>query len=147
MSEIPFGIPQKFIDFIDAGGELPDADNDFGITEIEKIEYVEQIYQHPKIDKEEGNEDSDPKEIIVGYYSIKFVELLPDELTALVWLPEIKCFGSIDQDHQVILAYEHTSWDDIMETPDFYIDGTQADVAWEHMLDFEKHSSFPFLKK
>lgn len=123
------------MDFVADGGELPDDDNDFEIGVIEPLEYVEKNYDHPVYEKEQI--DGKMQEQFKGKYSLKYIELLEEDLAAFVWLPQLKCFGSIDIDHQVVLAYDDVTWDEIIEDPNFYIDGTQADVEWEYQLDFE----------
>lgn len=99
MSEnnLPFGIPQEFIDFVANGGVCPK--NAF-ITNFPPLQYE---IKYGEFNPQNwayalGMEESDPdypKEN--GYYTFPYVDLSGDEI--IVWFPDIKSFGIMDLEH------------------------------------------------
>lgn len=109
----PFNIPQAYFDFVENGGELPE-DNGYHSEPVKKMELKEKVYKH--IIYEWDKSYSFRTSTQIGYYLVKYVDIIEDGFECLVWFTELECFGSIDGEHNEVWVLEdYETWEEILE--------------------------------
>jgi hypothetical protein len=88
----------------------------FKYDEIENIDITISTWEY----RENYNIKEDPNIEEDGYYrisAINFVKEVNDYLSEglLVWIPDIKQFGTCDTDHGVVYIFKDIKWDQIIE--------------------------------
>lgn len=137
-------LPQDLIDFISHNKTLS-YDKDKCI--IGRIELVSinalisgRIYVEPK-----------EKSFKKGYYTIPAVDLIAecegfDAWGILVWLPDIKMFGTWDSDHRKLRVFHNAVWNDIVKDPIKYLNGLWNPHEVENTI-FEPDDKYPFTEE
>lgn len=61
-----------------------------------------------------------PDQEMEGDEPINYVPLVADQ-EALVWFPELKCFGQINKEDGEVFAYQNVSWQQILDKQEVYL--------------------------
>lgn len=105
-------IPQEYFDFVEQGGILPE-DNGFLKGPVKDLSYKEKIY---KVYVYERDEDFRKTEELEGIYHVKYVDVVKDGFHSVVWLTEVGCFASIDDEYaNDVMCYDWLNWNEVLE--------------------------------
>lgn len=154
-NEFPFELPKAFIDYVNAGKELSYEHYEGYVLEKEEhlkfypIEELElEIYEFRSFDDFNNFEDGGEEEGGDGYYQIEYVCLIKYGF-ALVWLPQMKCFGQINSEDGMIFALEGVTWDKIVEDQKLYLGGLWGEAEpeiYNYVLS-PSEEQFPFISE
>lgn len=116
----PLGLPEEFIDYVNEGKTL-----DWRL--FEGYIYKENTVFCPidQLEKQILNwrnfmVEDDPNQDKEGYYPVEYVSLVKDR-GALVWFPQLKCFGQFDEEHDEIFAFQGVTWEQFLEKQTGYL--------------------------
>ena len=126
-NKTPFNIPQAYFDFVENGGELPE--NSYCSTSVKKMELTEKVYKHFIYERDEDGYQIDNK---LGYYLVKYVDLIEDGFQGVVWFTDLQCFGSIDGEHNAVWVVEYDTWEEIVDNFDL-----ACNPEWEMLEIYE----------
>jgi hypothetical protein len=99
-------------------------------------------------------QDKDPNRAKRGHYLVRAIDLVaecdaygPEGI--LAWLPDYKCFGQWDPDHQRVMVFPKTKWSQIVANPARYLDAQWRSESEDFARDIEpwKHGSFKRAKR
>lgn len=114
-NKTPFNIPQAYFDFVESGGILPE--NSYHDGPVLKMDLKEKVYKHEIY---EWHEDHYRTEKIIGYYLVKYVEIIEEGFGGVVWLTEVGRFGSIDFEHHEVWVLElYKTWEELLDDFDY----------------------------
>ena len=133
-------LPRDLVAFLTAGKRLK-----YNTTTSEVGPIVLKPLDHLRLSEFEASTDdtpaheSDPNRGKPGHYLIRAVDIVaecdaygPDGI--LAWLPDYRCFGQWDSDHQRVIVFPKTTWSEIVAKPARYLD-----AQWGDFEDFGRY--------
>jgi hypothetical protein len=139
-------LPRDLVAFLKEGKRLK-----YNASKSEVGPIVLKPLDHLRLSQFEANtegtpaHEKDPNRGKPGHYLIRAVDLVaecdaygPDGIFA--WLPDYKCFGQWDPDHQQVIVFPKTTWSEIVAKPARYLDAQWTDFEdigryiepWKH---------------
>lgn len=119
-----FNIPKTAIKYMQSNREfdcskLAEYENFKNVHFKDAKDWKIDSFDYLTMDLEEWLDIPEEKE---GHYPIRYISLLSYR-EMLVWYPDLQCFGQIDRDHGLVLAFPDCSLEEICTEYDSYLMG------------------------